>query len=80
MFARFTFSCSCVPPEFSVGVTFQDPTAEIVQMNKMFYPKPWLEAVGFFTSIEVTGSRFTFYRCNAFSDRAHSIDVTNVGH
>lgn len=32
----------------------QDPTAEMVKMNKMFYPKPWLDAVGFFQTVEVS--------------------------
>lgn len=36
-----------------MGVTFQDPTAEMVKMNKMFYPRPWLDAIGYFETLEV---------------------------
>lgn len=39
-----------VPP---VLLLLQDPNAEIVKMNKMFYPKPWLEATGFFETLQV---------------------------
>lgn len=39
--------CDCLP--WSV----QDPTAETINMNKMFYPKPWLEVIGFFDTLQV---------------------------
>ncbi|CAM9136658.1 unnamed protein product [Ectocarpus sp. 13 AM-2016] len=35
------------------GYQMEDPTAETVKMNKMFYPQSWLEAVGFFDSLEI---------------------------
>jgi len=35
-------------------VSCQDPTAEMVKMKKLFYPKPWLEAIGFFETLEVS--------------------------
>lgn len=33
----------------------QDANAEMVQFNKFYYPKVWLEAIGYFHSIEVSG-------------------------
>ncbi|CAM9357293.1 unnamed protein product [Hapterophycus canaliculatus] len=35
------------------GYQMEDPDAEIVKMNKMFYPKPWLQAIGYFETLEV---------------------------
>ncbi|CAM9850452.1 unnamed protein product [Scytosiphon promiscuus] len=35
------------------GYKMDDPAAEIVKMNKMFYPKTWLEGVGYFETLQI---------------------------
>eukprot|EP00752_Nemacystus_decipiens_P011297 g10039.t1 len=35
------------------GYQMQDPTAEMVKMSTMFYPRAWLDAVGYFQTLEV---------------------------
>ncbi|CAM9382145.1 unnamed protein product, partial [Ascophyllum nodosum] len=35
---------------FHDGYCMKDPSAETVEMNKLFYPKWWLEAVGYFST------------------------------
>lgn len=32
----------------------QDPTAEMVQFKRLFYPKFWLEAIGYFHALQVS--------------------------
>lgn len=61
--------------------SLQDPTAEIVKMNKMFYPKSWLEAVGFFDSLEVTKLCFEIYTENRWMGRLSiGFQPTQIAH
>ncbi|CAM9381692.1 unnamed protein product [Ascophyllum nodosum] len=42
---------------FHDGYYMKDPSAETVEMNKLFYPKWWLEAVGYFSTRQVSVDR-----------------------
>ena len=46
-----------MPPRDCDRDRTQDPSAETVEMNKLFYPKWWLEAVGYFNTRQVSVDR-----------------------
>ena len=69
----------CRVPYVSIRVTFQDPNAEIVKMNKLFYPKPWLDAVGFFETLEIDADETKAMEASSYSEKGskHTSDTSS---